>query len=810
MTAQRTKNLRKANARRRNQRRGLLFEPLEDRRLLAVFAVSNLNNAGPGSLRDAIIQANSTAGADSIEFEGAAAAGGTINLASQLPTITDALTINGPGADLLTINAGNGADNTFGTGDGFRIFNIEDGDDLTQIDVTISGLTLTGGDVGPGDLNGAGGAIRNRENLTLSNIVISGNAAVYNSGGGIENRGGLTVASSTIADNRASRGGGGIYHNGFWGSLSVRDSTLSGNTARDGGGIYSVDSSANSQTVTTITNTTLSGNTAMDQGGGTTAKGGGLYSSFGRVVIASSTITSNTASSGGGGGVASSGYASTQTEVYNSIIAGNSISSGNTNYDVAVFHSAEGTGFVSGGYNLIGAGRLDVLHNFTVVGDQRNVTNPLLGPLADNGGPTQTHELLPGSPALDAGDPSAVAGQNGVPVFDQRGAGFGRVFFGRMDIGALERQTEFPSLIVTTTADVVDSSDFETSLREAILLANSQPGRATITFDPAVFTGGLASLIRLTEGPLQITSPVTIDGSTGVEVTISGDALGNDTLVAGTTITDVDASLLNNPASMADNFPVLQLSSPAEIIALTLTGSSGYGLRYAGVDLVLRDSTVSGNRGAGVLLPGAGYGGINAIIGSVISGNRNRGINSNERNLVIYGSTISNNSADRGAGISMSAGHLFLRNSVVSNNKALNGPGGGIAHEQTMSLAVSRDPRIRIMGSTISGNTSHINPQGLYGFRMGGGGIFSMISYIHMYDSTVSGNSVSGIAASFTDPQTGQEYSVPAGGGGIFVRGGLTQLRRSTVTGNSAPGKGGALYAHNVAFRLCSDRRCAN
>ena len=86
------------------------------------------------------------------------------------------------------------------------------------------------------------------------------------------------------------------------------------------------------------------------------------------------------------------------------------------------------------------AGLGDGEGEFTRAGDQQFVTNPMLGPLADNGGPTKTHALLVGSSAIDAGNPAALAGAGGVPFYDQRGPPIGRVSGGRIDIGAVERQ----------------------------------------------------------------------------------------------------------------------------------------------------------------------------------------------------------------------------------------------------------------------------------------------------------------------------------------------------------------------------------
>ena len=105
--------------------------------------------------------------------------------------------------------------------------------------------------------------------------------------------------------------------------------------------------------------------------------------------------------------------------------------------------------------------------------------DPLLGPLADNGGPTFTHALLAGSPAINAGDLAAVAGVNGVPEFDQRGMPFGRVFNGRIDIGAFEYQEPSDlNLLVDTLVDENDGnySRGDLSLREAIALANQYAG----------------------------------------------------------------------------------------------------------------------------------------------------------------------------------------------------------------------------------------------------------------------------------------------------------------------------------------------
>jgi hypothetical protein len=163
--------------------------------MLAVATVTTLDDTidftyGVTSLREAIFATNTLAGADTIEFAPALTAGGpaTILLTQGELAITDSLTINGPGANLLTIDAsGNDAtpdsslidDDTTNDGDGSRTFNISDGNSATQIDVTIEGLTITGGDVLQ-----HGGGILSVERTKLSGVVLRQNLAT-NYGGGI-------------------------------------------------------------------------------------------------------------------------------------------------------------------------------------------------------------------------------------------------------------------------------------------------------------------------------------------------------------------------------------------------------------------------------------------------------------------------------------------------------------------------------------------------------------------------------------------------------------------------------------------------
>jgi hypothetical protein len=246
----------------------------------------------------------------------------------------------------------------------------------------------------------------------LANLTIR-NGFGATGGGGIFNRGTLTVTNSTVSGN-AARGmpgkGGGILN---LGTLTVTNSTVTGNSVSGafgagwGGGIENQGTAA-------VNNSTVSGNSA-------TAGGGGIFNLQGSVTINNSTVSGNSVHFAGDGG----GIAGTVT-LQNSIVASNS--GGNCK-----------SGVVSNGYNLSSDGTC----NFHNTGDLNN-TDPKLGPLQNNGGPTQTEALLPGSPAIDAGNPSGCTDGSGhLLTTDQRGMPRpDHEDTGGCDMGAYERQTD--------------------------------------------------------------------------------------------------------------------------------------------------------------------------------------------------------------------------------------------------------------------------------------------------------------------------------------------------------------------------------
>jgi hypothetical protein len=255
-------------------------------------------------------------------------------------------------------------------------------------------------------------------------------------GGGILSYGTLTVSNAIIANNRADFGGG-IYSGG--GTLAINNSTISGNHSCPslqpvgyGGGIYSGGT-------LTINNSTLNDNSVRSGGQGA-GQGGGILVESGSASLNNITVSNNNADGGDGGILLYSGTASLNNStvsnnngwglagavtVKNSIVANNR---GNCKSHVT-----------SSGYNLSS----DNTCNFHQAGDLNN-TNPLLGPLQNNGGPTQTQALLDGSPAIDAGNPGGCTDGSGhLLTTDQRGMPRpDPEDLGGCDMGAYERQTD--------------------------------------------------------------------------------------------------------------------------------------------------------------------------------------------------------------------------------------------------------------------------------------------------------------------------------------------------------------------------------
>jgi hypothetical protein len=560
--------------------------------------VTNLADAGPGSLRQAIID---TPIAGTVDF--ADGLSGTIPLTSAPLTINKILTIAGPGADVIRVSGNNAR----------QVLVIP-----APFTVAIWGLAIANGNTGAGLGSGAG--ISNAGALTVTGCTLSGNHA--DTGGGISNSGNLTVTGCTLSGNSASTAfnaaGGGIYNTG---NLTVTNSTLSGNQAGAGGGIL------NSGNLT-VTSSTLSGNSAGTQSGG-----GGILSTGGTVTVNSSTLSGNSTSGSGGGIRVGSGNVIIDNSTFslNTAVTGAGISHTGTgtvtltsstlsqnfasNQGGGIFHTGTGTVVLrdtivarnsapmssvdvmgalnSQGHNLIGNGAGGSGYGATdLVGTAPNPIDPLLGPLEDNGGPTKTMALLAGSPAIDAGD------NTGAPDWDQRGPGYPRIVNGIIDIGAFEVQSS--AVVAAFRVDVPATATAGTPFGVTVTAVDAQghvvPGyTGTVTFSsadpygatlPAAYTFTTADAGRhtfpagatlYTAGTWDITAADASGGITGsANVTVTPAAA--DHLVFLQQPSDTTAGQTISPAvavEVVDAFGNVETGDNSDTVALALGSNPG-------------------------------------------------------------------------------------------------------------------------------------------------------------------------------------------------------------------------------------------
>ena len=764
MTARNKTNRTPKSSRARNRRLArkqatkLNFEALEPRQLLAALTVGNAtdvsnapdtssitalmaNDGGDGiSLREAIAAANNTSGEDTITFA-SSLMGETITLGGSQLVINDSVTIQGLGADQLTIS-GN---------DASRIFFFGSVDAATY---TIADITLTDGEVARGDEPSpqTGGAITLNnpgDTLIIERSVISESAA--NGGGAISigNGAELQISDSALINNEANFSGSAILTGGNV-EVEIVNSTISGNTSGNNRGALTVQTAGTESGVMTLRNVTVANNT-----------GNGLVAFTG--ASGTSTIT-----------------------IGNSILADN----GNVNF----FQDGSGASFNSLGHNLFDDESLPS----TMAGDQVN-TDPRLEPLTNNGGPTPTHGLGLSSLAVNMGSNALAVDANGnALVNDQRGDGFARILFDTVDVGAFESSVEpfmeLPSLLVTTNLDADDPTDSLTSLREAIDFANMTPGEDTITFDPLVFTGGSDSLIRLTQGELVVEDGLGIDGTSVGGVLITGDADDDDITVGDTNITDVSASFGGTAGDdddlLDDNSRVVNFTGSSgnlTLTGLTITGGRapgsfdvGGGILFDSRDVLsLSSSTVSGNssggNGGGIFTRAGDVSLSSSTVSGNSSGGNGGGISTSNGDVSLSSSTVSDNSSvggtyGGGGGISTDSGNVSLSSSMVSGNSS-GGDGGGIS---------TSNGDVSLSSSTVSDNSSVSN-------YYGGGGIYTDRGDVSLLNSTVSGNSAA------------------SRGGGIYIYevAGLS-LVNSTVSGNSSVGDGGGIHIYGDVSLLNS------
>ncbi len=740
----------------RSRRARLMVQGLEGRVVPTTFTVTNADDAGAGSLRQAILDSNAAAGTDAVAFDpGFFATPRTITLTSGQLTIADALTVNGPGPNLLTVSGGGVT----------RVFNIDDGAFVATA-ATLAGLTVTGGNGTNGaGVAGDGGGIFTHERLTLDNVVVTGNTSGVNDGGGIGviGREFVTIRNSTLSGNSA-RIGGGIY---FFaeGSLLVENSTISGNIASStAGGIYFWGNVSGGGF--TIRNSTIAGNTSTS--------GGGLFinNQNGTALIQNSTITGNTATATstntgiGGGGISinpTTTGANPVLSLVSTIVSGNAAANGFS--DIA---ADPGT---------------TVNVNFSAIGDPDGFTpsatsgNNLpfgaalnLLPLSGNGGPTLTVPLGLGSAAVNAGsNPAAL-------TTDQRGPGFPRILAGAADIGAYEGTVDTPGASAS--------------------LANvTTGGGATYTFTVTYSGQTPIDVATLDNNDVRVTGPNGYDQlATFVSVNPPGNGTPRTATYSipapggtfggedyGTYAVALQANQVANtnggtaPAGALGTFKVL---IPQTFTVTNLNDSGAGSLRQAltdanatagTADFVVFQAGLTGtitltstlNITDSLTIAGPGAASL------TISGGDAVRVLKAFTDLAISGLTISGGRTSfapeffGGAGIL--ASRLTLDGVVVSGNTMTgNGPGGGI-----------RAGSLTVRNSTITGNVC-----GSVGPTYGGGGGGINVNSLVMENCTVVGNTANGAG----------------GGGGIYLSPNGTNsvtIRNSTIAGNTAPSGGG-------------------
>jgi CSLREA domain-containing protein len=526
------------------------------------------------TLRAAIQETNASSAANGNTISFTLAAPAVITLNSALPDINTNLIVTGPGANSLTVQR-----NSAGGTPNFRIFTINSGKT-----VQISDLTIANGNVVAGNLpENSGGGILNAGTLTLTNSVVSGNTAARFGGGILVFLGTLTVSNSVILGNNAESGGGVAS---IGGTTNIDQSTIKNNLATSSGaGLANLTGSQLSSM--TVSGSTISNNTSQGTGGGiynvstalvtnstistNSAGSGGGITSLNPTTLTSVTISGNTAS-GQGGGMYNPGVGT--------LTFGNTIIAGNTS---PLGPDGQGGNFISQDYNLVGntsaAGIMGITtHNITNV-------NALLGPLANNGGPTFTHALLSGSPALDAGNNCVLTNSctTALPsalTTDQRGAGFSRSADGNgdgtaiVDIGAFEAQVnavaDTPSVTnATTNANTQTTSGL-------VISRNSADGEEVTHFKITGITGGSlfknngttpisnGNFITFAEGNAGLKfTPGTTNGSFMVQASLSASdaGLGGGTATATITVNPLGGVLRFS----TDNYNVAEGAGSATI-----------------------------------------------------------------------------------------------------------------------------------------------------------------------------------------------------------------------------------------------------
>lgn len=693
----------------------------------------------------------------------------------------------------------------------------------------LNNLTAQNGRAGnkQGTARPGGGLLRNQGSTTITDSLLTGGTAFGVNGGAIRmDSGSLTINNSTLSNNFAGGHAGAIYIIG--GTTNITGSTLSQNHANsfEGGAIRIQNANLD------ITNSTLSGNDSNKSGGA-------IYHASGNTTIINSTIAGNIISgTGDGDGIFCSTNGS--FSLNNSIVAGN-----NGPEDI--------WGTVSGSNNIIGtaaaSGGLTHGVNGNIVGNAGSGTldiNTVLNPtLANNEGLTMTHALVPGSPAINAGD-NTFATNAGLTT-DQALAT--RIQNGIVDIGSMEFFLTDVQIIAGTGGGVSGTTITDGAIIDYLTnTGNLLIGGDNITIDPGVninwasasdlsfnaatnFTnnGVVDSLL----GTVDVTAAgaVTLeDYIRGFDVTINAIPLGDGVSMVVDTSADVingtttsSTALLYNSggqislreafmAANNDSLPnAITFSSAINGSAIRLTGSPDEDLAASGDLDVINGSTITLN-GNGLsntiieagpdmasatdrvfdLRPG---GGATLELNNLTVRNGNGpsgggGLVRNQGTLRATNSLFTGGTAPGDGGALASSLDLELTNSTVSNSSS--GTGGGIRVSGSASIE----------NSTLSGNTASANGGGIASLGVG--------TVLSLTNTTLSGNTASS-GGGLSDTSSGGSTFVTNAtitgnnGGGVHTTSGSTQLDNTIVAGNPGGDILGGSIAANSFNNLIGD-----
>lgn len=614
------------------------------------------------------------------------------------------------------------------------------------------------------------GAGSHTGSVTLDNATIDNNTA--NVGGGVfweldETYAPVLITDSSISNNLAESGNGGglflYFDDGLYTSMTIRNTVIDGNYAsEDGGGIWFYDDDGYDLV---IENSTISNNTADD--------GGGMwfYSDDGAPIIRNSTISANSAFGYGGGLFLThddgNGRIDNSTIVDNyAYYDGGGVFNDNSELFIRSSIIANNSVY-EGSYSEIGGediyARFSLIENldgFNLSSNNNNIfyTDPMLGPLADNGGATMTHALMAGSPAIDAGLNIAPSAD------DQRGDGFDRMVGLQTDMGAVESTTDNPLNFPAYTQLVTNLNDAGAgSLRQAVIDANGSYG-----LDVIEFQAGLSGTITLTSGDIDIYDSLVINAPVPSVITVSGGFSGPNPVRGGgyERVLSMRGGL-GTPERGGPAEPFYNLTS-VDIVGLTISDgydSNGGGIFAYDVELTIRDSVITSNQSYGSNAGGGGIDhnlGVLRILDSTISGNTASG----------GGGTVTSN----GGGIRLNNASLVIRDSYLNSNYA-NDDGGGLHADRVYSIAIT--------GSTLDSNQAGES-----------GGAIDIGSYSYYTPGPNEGSTGSQLIADSTI--TGNT-AIEEGGGAINIYDGgrygdALTLDNVSLTGNiSQDSDGGAI-----------------